>query len=209
MCPEQGSPRGNRAAPGWATCSAPGARAYDATFGRVLGGLYRTFARDLGTRLDRQAALHIIDVGAGPGSLAAALARTFPNSRITAVDLDPSMAALATARVEREALTGRVRVTLGDVSALPLSAGSADVVTSSFSVHHWPDAAAGFAEVHRVLRAGGRAIIYDLPDWWGRFETHAPALLEGARAGGFSSVESGTVRWPGPLGVVQRIDATR
>jgi ubiquinone/menaquinone biosynthesis C-methylase UbiE len=176
---------------------------------RLLGGLYRKFARDLGTRLDRHAALHIIDVGAGPGSLATALARTFPNSNVTAVDLDPSMAALAAARVDREALTGRVRVTLGDVGALPLSAGSVDVVTSSFSVHHWPDAAAGFAEVHRVLRPGGRAIIYDLPDWWGRFETHAPALLEGARSGGFNTIESGTVRWPGPLGVVQRIDATR
>jgi len=176
---------------------------------RLLGGLYQRFARDLGTRLDRRAALHIIDVGAGPGSLATALARTFPHSTITAVDLDPAMAALAAARVDREALGDRVRVTLGDVGALPLSEGSVDVVTSSFSVHHWPDAAAGFAEVHRVLRPRGRAIIYDLPDWWGRFETRAPALLEGARAGGFSSIEVGRVRWPGPLAVVQLIDATR
>ena len=32
---------------GWATCSAPGAGAYEATFGRALTGLYRAIAIDL------------------------------------------------------------------------------------------------------------------------------------------------------------------
>jgi SAM-dependent methyltransferase len=108
----------------------------------------------------------------------------------------------------REGIDERVDVCVGDVAALPLPDDSVDLVTSSFSVHHWPDAVAGFSEVHRVLRPGGRAIIYDLPDWWGRFETHAPALIEVATAGGFEAIASSRLRWPGPFAVVHRIDAT-
>ncbi len=193
---------------GWATCSAPGARAYEATFGRLLTGLYRAIATDLSATLVGQPGLHIVDIGAGPGGLAVALAEAFPEGRITTVDIDADMASLAAARMAREAIDERVDVCVGDVAALPLPDNSVDLVTSSFSVHHWPDAAAGFTEVHRVLRPGGRAIIYDLPDWWGRFETHAPALVEVATAGGFGHIASHRLRWPGPFAVVHRIDAT-
>jgi SAM-dependent methyltransferase len=206
--PPADEPSGARPDTGWATCSAPGARAYEATFGRLLTGLYRAIASDLATTLTGQSGLHIVDIGAGPGGLAAALAEVFPDGRITTVDIDVDMASLAAARMTREGVDGRVRVSLGDVAALPLPDHSVDLVTSSFSVHHWPDAVAGFSEVHRVLRPGGRAIIYDLPDWWGRFETHAPALVEVATAGGFDVVESSHLRWPRPFAVVHRIDAT-
>jgi ubiquinone/menaquinone biosynthesis C-methylase UbiE len=96
----------------------------------------------------------------------------------------------------RERIGGQVHVSVGDVRALPLADASVDLVPSSFSVHHWPDTKGGFAEVRRVLRPGGRAIIYDLPDWWGRFETHAPPLAEAATAAGFCDVSSGHLRWP-------------
>ncbi len=193
--------------PGWATCSAPGARAYEATFGRLLTGLYRTIATDLASSLGGRPDLRIVDLGAGPGGLAVALAQRFPDAQITAVDIDTAMAGLAGARVAREGLGARVRITVGDVGALPLPDASVDVVTSSFSVHHWPDAVAGFAEVRRVLRPGGRVIIYDLPDWWGRFETHAPRLVEAASAGGFPEVTSSRLPWPGPVAVVHRIES--
>jgi SAM-dependent methyltransferase len=199
---------GRRADPGWATCSAPGARAYEATFARLLTGLYRAIAIDLRDRLAGRTGLHVVDIGAGPGGLAVALAGQVQDARVTTVDIDTEMARLAAARVGREGIDNRVRITVGDVVALPLPDHSVDLVTSSFSVHHWPDAAAGFAEVRRVLRPGGRAIIYDLPDWWGRFETHAPRLADAAVAGGFRDVRSGRLRWPGPLAVIHRIEVT-
>jgi SAM-dependent methyltransferase len=193
---------------GWATCSAPGARTYEITFGRLLTGLYRTIAADLARSLPGRSGLQIVDIGAGPGGLAVALAEQFTDARITTVDIDRTMAALAAARVAREGLDEQVSISVGDVAALPLATHSVDLVTSSFSMHHWPDAAAGFAEIHRVLRPGGHAIIYDLPDWWGRFETHAPGLVEAASSGGFADVASHRLRWPGPLAVVHRIDTT-
>ena len=193
---------------GWATCSAPGAGAYEATFGRVLVGLYRVIAIDLRDSFAGQACRHIVDIGAGPGGLAVALAEQFPDVRVTTLDIDTAMAALAAARVAREGIDDQVHISIGDVGALPLADASVDLVTSSFSVHHWPDAEVGFAEVRRVLRPGGRAIIYDLPDWWGRFETHAPRLAEVATAGGFRDVSSSRLRWPRSLAVIHRIEAT-
>ena len=193
---------------GWATCSAPGAGAYEATFGRVLAGLYRVIAIDLRDSLAGQACGHIVDIGAGPGGLAVALAEQFPDARLTTVDIDTAMAALAAARVAREGIDAQVHISVGDVGALPLADASVDLVTSSFSVHHWPDAQVGFTEVRRVLRPGGRAIIYDLPDWWGRVETHAPPLAAVASAGGFRDVSSSRLRWPRSLAVIHRIEAT-
>ncbi len=203
-----GDPAGRRPDPGWATCSAPGASAYEATFGRVLTGVYRAIAIDLGDSLTGEAPLHAVDIGAGPGGLAVALAEQFPVARVTTVDIDTAMATRAAARVAREGIDYRVHVCVGDVAALPLADASVDLVTSSFSVHHWPDAEAGFAEVRRVLRPGGRAIIYDLPDWWGTFETHAPRLAESALAGGFRDVRSSRLSWPRSLAVIQRVEAT-
>lgn len=197
-----------RPCPGWATCSAPGARVYEATFGRVLTGLYRDIAIDLRDSLAGQGCVQIVDIGAGPGGLAVALAEQLPDARVITVDIDIAMATLAAARVSREAFEGRVHISVGDVAALPLASHSVDLVTSSFSVHHWQDAEAGFTEVRRVLRPGGRAIFYDLPDWWGRFETHAPPLAEAALAGGFREATSSQLRWPGWFAFIHRIEAT-
>lgn len=138
-----------------------------------------------------------------------ALAARLPNAHFTTVDVDPAMTALALARMQRECLIPRTTVLVGDVASLPLPSTSFDLVVSSFSVHHWPAAPDGFAEVVRVLRPGGRALIYDLPDWWGRWETGASALLAAARAGGLTSATTHPRPWPGRVPLVQRLEATR
>jgi SAM-dependent methyltransferase len=100
-----------------------------------------------------------------------------------------------------------VRFTVGDVAAMPFEDASFDLVVSTFSVHHWTDARGGFAEVARVLRPGGRALVYDLPDAWGRFETGAPSLGIGAEA--LPGARITTVRWPGRISFVRRLEALR
>ena len=206
--PAADEPSGAPPEAGWATCSAPGARAYEATFGRLLTGLYRAIATDLSATLVGQPALHIVDIGAGPGGLAVALAEAFPEGRITTVDVDARMASLAAARMAREGIDERVDVCVGDVAALPLPDSSVDLVTSSFSVHHWPGRG---SRVHRgpphppPRRSGDHL---RPPGLVGQFETHAPALVEVATAGGLRDIDSSRLRWPGPFAVVHRIDAT-
>lgn len=200
------SPAG-RAEPagGWATCSAPSARAYELTFGLLLGGIYRRMADDLAAALAGVEAPRVLEVGPGPGHLAVELARRVPDLRLVGIDVDAAMVERARARAVREGLDGRLRFELGDVEALSFPDGSFDLVTSSFSVHHWPDAAAGFAEVRRVLRPGGRAIMYDLPDAWGRLETRAAGLAAAAARGGFAEPTATAFRWPGRMALVRRL----
>ncbi|MDD4162082.1 MAG: class I SAM-dependent methyltransferase [Methanothrix sp.] len=50
---------------------------------------------------------------------------------------------------------------VGDVCALPFEDEFFDLVVSTFSLHHWPDATAGLNEIFRVLKPGGEAWIYD------------------------------------------------
>ena len=191
---------------GWATCSAPSAAVYDRTFGWLLGGLYSRLADDLATAIAGIPAPDVLEIGPGPGGLAVELARRHAGMRLTGLDIDPAMVERAAARARRERLDDRLTFVTGDVAALPFPDASFDLVTSSFSVHHWPDAVAGFAEIRRVLRPGGRAVAYDLPDRWGHFETKAPPLGEVAASAGFGDATSTSVRWPGSLAFVRRLE---
>ncbi len=195
------------AAPGgWATCSAPSAEIYDRTFGWLLGGLYRRMADDLAAAVAGLDAPAVLEIGPGPGGLAVELARRVDGLRLTGVDIDRAMVARATERARREGLDDRLEFVVGDVAALPSADASFDLVTSSFSVHHWPDAAVGFTEIRRVMRPGGRAIVYDLPDRWGRFETKSRPLAAAAADGGFPGASPTPFRWPGPVAIVNRLE---
>ena len=49
----------------------------------------------------------------------------------------------------------------GDSQRLPFASNTFDVVTSSHSFHHYPHQDQAVAEMHRVLRPGGRLMIID------------------------------------------------
>ena len=70
---------------------------------------------------------------------------------------------------------------------------------STLSLHHWADPARGPAEIHRVLKSGREARIYDPAHWlWlpANSESRLDRLATGSPFGGG---EVQTVRWPGPV----------
>ena len=90
----------------------------------------------------------VLDIGTGPGVVAAAaLAR---GAKVTAVDASPEMVALAAAACP----CADVRTAV--LPELPFPDGSFDAVVGNFVINHLGDAAAGLAELHRVLRPCGR-----------------------------------------------------
>jgi ubiquinone/menaquinone biosynthesis C-methylase UbiE len=100
----------------------------------------------------------VLDVGTGPGVLLVELARRRPDLRLTGVDLSADMIAAAARN-----LGDRADVRAADVTDLPFEDGTFDLVVSSLSLHHWDDPAGAVPELARVLRTGGRVLIYDFP----------------------------------------------
>ncbi len=174
----------------------PSASTYDPWAGLFLSGLYDQVARELAATFPTGS---VLDVGAGPGRLDVRLAEIAPGVSITGVDLDPAMVERAIAHATTAQVSDRVQFQQGDSQRLPFDDGQFDLVVSSFSVHHWDNPAAGLAEVHRVLKPGGQARIYDLPDWTLRFHGSYNSLARLAAGSPFGGGVVVTVRWPDRL----------
>jgi SAM-dependent methyltransferase len=165
-----------------------GARLYSAIAPTILRPLYRRVADDVTALPDlatMSAISAVIEVGSGPGELALEIARRLPGAEVVGIDLAGAMVDAAAARARAERLDDRVRFVLADAAALSLADATFDVAVSTLSLHHWADPAAVFAEIARVLRPGGIALVYDLrPFAYTRHELEvflAGSVFEGAR----------------------------
>jgi ubiquinone/menaquinone biosynthesis C-methylase UbiE len=100
----------------------------------------------------------ILDLGCGTGiNLLEAARALAPCSRLVGVDLAPGMIEEA----RRKATAARVPATfmVGDAERLDLEDASFDLVICN-SVYHWfPDRGRAIAEIARVLRPGGQALV--------------------------------------------------
>lgn len=103
--------------------------------------------------------------------------------------LDPEPGGLVKALQEATAqgYGGRMQAVCGQAERLPLADQSVDVVISRGSIYFWQDQARGLAELYRVLRPGGQAMIggglgSDYPLWARREFTRR--RHEGARSKG-------------------------
>ena len=104
----------------------------------------------------------VVDCGSGAGADALIAARLVgPAGRVIGVDMTPEMLAKARASAV-EAGLANVEFREGLLEAMPVETGWADVVISNGVLNLVPDKAAALAEMHRVLRPGGRLQAADI-----------------------------------------------
>ncbi len=104
----------------------------------------------------------ILDVGCGPGFYVAELLDAVgPEGSVVGVDGSSSSLAVAARRCE-----GRANVAFheADATSLPVADAEFDAALSVQVLEYVPDVAAVLREIHRVLRPGGRVLVWDV-DW--------------------------------------------
>ena len=111
----------------------------------------------------------ILDVGCGTGVFAARIAEALPLASICGVDLVDDMLTGGSARWH--SLRDRALPVQGDSERLPFQDGAFDIVTCANSFHHYPHQDRAVAEMHRVLKPGGRLLLLDgcRDNLWGWF----------------------------------------
>ena len=102
----------------------------------------------------------VLEIGFGQGYNLAWLAQRHPGTRFVGVDLTAAHVELARARVARSGLSN-VQLLEADLHQLPLPDASVDEVFAIEAFCHAIDLPRALAEVARVLRPGGRFVLFD------------------------------------------------
>lgn len=145
---------------------------YVTTMFEIIAPKYDRFTRAFSFGLDRRwkadliAALaqhvhhdaRVVDLACGTGDLTMAMARLAPEGSVVGIDASPTMVACARTASAGQTIRmppGRVDFQVGDIMALDLPDGGADVVTIGYGLRNVPDLAAALREIRRVLKPGG------------------------------------------------------
>ncbi|RDE06482.1 class I SAM-dependent methyltransferase [Sphingomonas aracearum] len=135
-----------------------------------------------------------LDIGAGAGATSLALARSRPQLAVTAAELSPGLAAIASQRLGE---SRNARLVIGDALGVASSVGPVDLFFSRHGVMFFPEPQAAFAAL-RAAAAPGAALVFscfasraDNP-WSGLIAT-PPAPAPGYVPGPFAFADPGFV----------------
>ena len=109
-----------------------------------------------------EAPRRVVDLGAGYGGTARTLARTYPEARVTCVNISAVENEANVRMNEAEGVADRVSVVLGSFDDVPLDSASADTAVSQDAFLHAEDRNAVMAEAARVLEPGGLLVFTDI-----------------------------------------------
>ena len=124
-----------------------------------LGGRRHTFR--MAELAGIAAGMHVVDIGCGIGGPARALAHHF-GCKVKGVDLTEEFCTVGRMLTERTGLTGMVEIHHADAVDLPFEDATFDLAWMQHLIANVPDKARLFKEIARVLRPGGKVVLYEV-----------------------------------------------
>ncbi len=104
----------------------------------------------------------VLDLASGTGDLADRFAGLVgPEGLVVMSDINPSMLSVGRDRMLDRGHLGNMAWALIDAERLPIADGRVDLVTIAFGLRNVTDKEAALAEMYRVLRPGGRALVLE------------------------------------------------
>ena len=138
------------------------ANRYDLLNHLLSAGIDRRWRRTAVRSLSLTGKEIVLDVCTGTADLAIAARAASPAAaRVIGVDFAGAMLRVGLDKLRRLRLERAVTLLRGDAASLPLATESVDAVTIGFGIRNVEDTARGCAEMHRVLKPGGRLAILE------------------------------------------------
>ena len=103
----------------------------------------------------------ILDLAAGTGDFAIALARRFPSARVCCADISAPMLEIARRKAAAAGMAGRFSFRTSPADALEPFAGRFDIVSCAFGFRNFPSPRAALAGCARALKPGGMLAVLE------------------------------------------------
>ena len=135
---------------------------YDLMNDLMSFGIHRLWKRFAVELAGVRAGQRILDLASGTGDLAARFAGLVgPSGLVMMTDINAAMLSRGRDRMLDEGRGGNVRYAQLDAEALPFADDSFDCSTIAFGLRNVTHKEHALAEMHRVLRPGGRALVLE------------------------------------------------
>lgn len=132
---------------------------YDLMNDLMSAGMHRAWKRSMAASARPRADMDILDLAGGTGDIAFRLhAAARGKAAITIADINPDMLAVGQDRAAERGLTGAFRWVETNAEAMDFPDESFDLCTMAFGIRNVTDIPAALADIHRVLRPGGRFV---------------------------------------------------
>ena len=103
----------------------------------------------------------ILDLATGTADLAIALAKHNPQAHIIGMDISEKMLDIGKEKVKEQRFDNQIELRNGDAVALPFKDDTFDTITVAFGVRNFEELGKGLAEIRRVMKSNGQAVILE------------------------------------------------
>lgn len=111
---------------------------------------------------DVREGMSVLDLASGTGDLAIKMGKKLNGTgRLVASDINPNMLNIAEDRLLNEGLLKNVECVVANAETLPFEDNSFDLITMAFGLRNVTDKDQALAEMYRVLKPGGKAMVLE------------------------------------------------
>ena len=103
----------------------------------------------------------VLDVATGTTDLALEAHKQWKSPHIIGLDISQEMLRLGEKKLAKRGLSETIKLIHGDSEQLPFQEAEFDVTMSAFGVRNFENLEKGLAEMHRVLKPGGKILVLE------------------------------------------------
>lgn len=103
---------------------------------------------------------NILDIATGTGDLAILMSKTNA-TKIIGLDISAGMLEVGKQKIEKNKLSNRIEMILGDSENIPFEDNYFDAITVAFGIRNFENLDNGLSEILRVLKPGGLFVILE------------------------------------------------